>query len=455
MGLETGRLILLSSAAAMVLLGTLLAAIDFEKRVNRAFAALLGVRGLSLLLLQLSDRPSWNMFAARFQPYLALAILPLALYFASMYPRRRGPLARRGAGWVVLGAILVLDAIYFMDHSLYYTVAPGEPSSAAMRAAAGVQYTGFGPLATLPSLAFPLFSMLSLLFVWDYTRTTPGATRTSYFLVASGFLLNGLFDGASRLIGLFHLLGDPGGFAWAPWGWAIVALPASSLVPAVAALALVAAHRFRGRGGERPMEARLYVAAFLALLTGLFPLVLAPGSDFFRHPATLILLGLWRLTLPALVTFALLRYALFDIDLKVRAAVAWSVVVGILGATYFLVSELLEGVVASRTGTLGGLAAAALLTLAAKPLSVIGRRAAALLMPGTKDLASAPRGRAQAIYLEQFLMLQEDGVLTEKERRSLEGLRERLGIGQTAAAAIERRAMPGAGSGRVAAAQAA
>jgi hypothetical protein len=304
----------------------------------------------------------------------------------------------------------------------------------------------FGPLAWVGAGLFPLMAALGVLFVADYVRSPEGTQRVSYFLVAAGFLVNGIFDGSRQLVGFVRLMQDGGGdFPWLPWGWPVVILPLLSLLPALGGLILIGVHQFKGREQERHLERRrerlLFAVAALAALAGLLSLFLPRGSEFFEHPVPLVLLGLLRLSLPLFVTYALLRYALFDIDLKVRAAVAWTFVVVVFGAVYFIVSETLEGQVSDRYGNLGGLAAAALLTLAGGPLAALGRRVAKALMPGVQDLDGIAPKAGEEIYRKQFLMLQEDGVLTAKERRSLEELRVHLGLVPKRASLIERSAL--------------
>jgi hypothetical protein len=458
--IEPQRLPLLASGLAMVLLAVLLASIDFRKRVNRAFSAFIALRGVTLVLFSIDLGPSQQRAVESFFPYLSLATAPIIAYFASMYPRRRGPLARDGMGWGVLAAIAALDVTYFLWHGSFYTLAEGPAPTSIQVARGGLHYAEFGPLAVVGFGLFPLMALLGVLFVRDYTRSPEGPQRTSYFLVAAGFLLNGVFDGSTRLVGLVRLLQDnSGAFPWAPWGWAFAVLPALSLLPALAGLLMLGAHRFRGRSAERTNERRrerlLYALAALAALTGLSSLVLPPGGEFFEHPATLIVLGAWRLSLPLFVSYALLRYALFDIDLKVRAAVAWTFVAVVFGGVYFLVSETLEGLVSDRYGSLGGLGAAALLTVAGGPLASAGRKVAKAIMPGVRDLREVPEDAGEGIYRQQFLMLQEDGTLTEKERRSLEELRGRLGLSGRRAAAIEAEALGGRAPGMRAKAKAA
>lgn len=417
----------------MVVLAGLVAASDFAKHVNRAFAALLAARGLGLLLPQLASTPEWSRFSVAAQPYLVLAVIPLAVHFASVYPRPRGPLARPGGGWFTLGVILALDAAYLADHSWYHSIAPGTAAAAA-QAANGYVYTGFGPLAALASASSVVLAGLGLLFVHDYTRSAPGAQRATYFLVAAGFVLNGIYDGCRQAVGLGRLLEDPAGFPWFPWGWAVGVLPVLSLVPALAAVLVMAIHRFGVRDQELRLERRLYVLCALAGASGLLPLFLPAGSEFFAHPATVILLGAWRLSLAAFVTYALVRYSMFGIDARLRSAVAWGWVVALFGGTFFVVSESIEALATSQWGTVGGLLSAGLLALAARPLARAGRRVAHFVLPAS----IGPPPKAVAIYRDQFVLLQEDGTVTAKERASLERLRKSLGLSWKDVAEIER-----------------
>jgi hypothetical protein len=426
--LELAALPIVGSGVAMLLLAAVLLAMDFRKRVNRAFAALLVLRGVSLILSPLDLGARGSLAIQGLIPYIVLPLAPLTVYFASIYPRRRGWLGRPGGGWWTLALAVALDALYMVWHDGYWTLAPAESMVPLLRADEGVQFVGFGPLALVGMASFPLLSGLAFLFALDYTRSPPGTIRASHFLVAAGFLVNGLFDGTTRLLSLARLdAASAAAYPWWPWGWAIPILPALAIIPALAALALIVRHQFRrGKGQERAMEVRLYVFAALALASALLP---RPASgDFFSAPSQVIL-GLWRLALPVVVTYALLRYALFDIDVKVRAAVAWTVVAGVFAGAWFIGSNLLQNVLAewTGTGTVGGLVAAALLAWATPPMIRFGRWSAAKLMPGVHDFSKETRQAAE-VYRQQFEMLQEDGVLTPKERQSLDRLRDKLGL---------------------------
>ncbi|MHB1262258.1 MAG: hypothetical protein ACYC2H_11150, partial [Thermoplasmatota archaeon] len=100
-------------------------------------------------------------------------------------------------------------------------------------------------------------------------------------------------------------------------------------------------------------------------------------------------------------------------------------------------ADCLEALVSSRLGAIGGLAAAGLLALLAKPITSVARRAAAFLVPSIHGVGeSGPSG--EAIYRAQFRMFIEDGVLSAKERRLLDHLRSQLRVAPGLAERIER-----------------
>src|SRR5687768_5500149 len=121
----------------------------------------------------------------------------------------------------------------------------------------GVHAASFGPLSILGLMYGPVLYGLALLFMSEYTRSSPGPQRTSYFLMAAGFALNGLFDGMTGASNVVALLASGGPHAWLPWGWGVALLPALSLLPALASLALMGAHHFNRRAAvERQLESR-------------------------------------------------------------------------------------------------------------------------------------------------------------------------------------------------------
>ncbi|MFA5943647.1 MAG: hypothetical protein WC876_04180, partial [Candidatus Thermoplasmatota archaeon] len=162
--IEPQRIPLVASGLAMLLLAVLLASIDFRKRVNRAFAGFLALRGATLVLFSFDLGVDGTRAVQSFFPYLSLAAVPLVLYFASLYPRRRGPLSRHGMGWVVLAAIVALDGTYFLWHEGYQTLAQGTAPTSIQFVGPDLYVSEFGPLAWVGAGLFPLMAALGVLF---------------------------------------------------------------------------------------------------------------------------------------------------------------------------------------------------------------------------------------------------------------------------------------------------
>jgi hypothetical protein len=420
--IEPSRILLAASGAAMVLLAAWLLAIDLRKRANRAFAVFLVARGIAIMIPQFTLSEQATRIALAVQPFFVLAILPAILFFASVYPRPRGPLGRPWGGLAMLVMAAALDAAYAWDNRLFHSIAPGAATLPALQAGPYLQYTDFGPLAVLTAAAFPVLSAVGLMVLLEYLRAPAGLRRTTHLLVAAGFMLNALFDGARGIATLVDLAAGPPGYPWLPWGWAIPFLQASSLVPALAGLAVLARHTGARARPDGAYERRLLVLCPLALASGLLPLWLAaawpPGFLIGPwSPVVLASLGLWRLSVPALVAFALLHYGLFDIDRRTRRAITVVFALGAYLLAYWLVASLV-GLVAPWyiAGAAASMVATALL-LAARPVGAFSRRAALLLVPETHTLQ--PRLR----YGEQRRLILDAGPPTPRERATLERLR--------------------------------
>lgn len=311
MALELDRSILFAAGAATLALAVLVLLLRPGRGINRALAALLAARGATILLPQVSDDPAWTWTAVNVQPYFGLALVPLALYCAYAFAREGGQPGRsawRGAGWLAMAAIALLDLAYFVDHSLLQTLAPGTAAVGALQAAEGVQYVSFGPLWLLPAAAAPVLAYLGLRLALQYRLDPAGRQGPMLLFLAGGLAVGALFDGASRLAALTALLDGPAGFPWLPWGWAVVVLPVLGLVPALLAVAVVASSPERLRPQRGPERAILLLAG-LAFFSGFLRLIAPADSDAAGDALVLVLLGLWRLAMPVLVTYALVRHA--------------------------------------------------------------------------------------------------------------------------------------------------
>ena len=304
MALPLNGLLLLAAGLAMLLLATLVLAVGIDRPLHRAFAALLGARGMTTLLPQVSSDPHWTQTAVLLQPYFALAVAPLAAYLL-LRVAGRGP---RHAGWLAIAAIVVLDLLYALDHTLFHSLAPGQSDLGAMQATATLQYTGFGPLMVVAGIGPVLLAGLGLTLAARYRRAPDAPDAKPWLLVAIGLLAGALFDGANRLAALADLFdGSAEAFAWLPWGWAILVLPALGIVPAAIGAAVLAGDRSMDPRPLHRLEGLGLTLFALAFFSGFLRLVAPPSSDIGGGPVVLVLLGAWRLVMPVLVASALLR----------------------------------------------------------------------------------------------------------------------------------------------------
>lgn len=303
MAIPLDRLVLLAAGSATLLLAILVAATGIRHPLHRAFAALMGARAFALMLPQLGTSEQWTRTALFLQPYFALAVAPLAAYLLARGSGSRG----RRSGWLALGVLVAVDALYALDHGLFHSVAPGPAAVGALRATATLHYTGFGPLVVVAALGPILLAWLGAALVVAYRRDPTAPDAKTWLLVAIGLLAGALFDGANRAAALADLLDGAGGFPWLPWGWAVLALPVAALLPALAGAAMLAADRAADPRPLHRLEGVGLSLLALAFASGFARLVAPPDSDVGGHPAVLVLLAAWRMATPVLVAVALLR----------------------------------------------------------------------------------------------------------------------------------------------------
>lgn len=303
MAIDPQRLVLLASGLGMLALAAMILALRGRSGWHRALGALIGVRGVTVLLPQLATDARWTEAAVHLQPYFSLAVVPLAAW--CLLVTATAPQRRRAVGWAAVGAIAALDLAYWFDHGLFHEVAAGTSAIGAMRAAQGLVYTAFGPLFAVATLAPLLLALLGLRYAVWYRQAAREPQARTWLLLSAGLLVGALFDGTTRLAVLADLLDDPAGFLWAPWGWAVVGLPVLALIPAALGTAVLAANRSIDPRPHHALEGNLLVLASFACLSGLLRLLLPADSDIGAHPLMLVLMGVWRLAMPVLVACAL------------------------------------------------------------------------------------------------------------------------------------------------------
>jgi len=229
------------------------------------------------------------------------------------------------------------------------------------------------------------------------------------------------------------------GYTWWPWGWVLVVLPASTLLPAAAAVAVVAWHAVgHPDAGPRRVGAMFVAAATLPPASALFLALTGDTESAWTLMVRDYTLGLWRLLVPLMVTYALLRYGLFDVNVRLKAGLRRGIIVALFTLTFFVVFETAEALVAGDRGVLFGIVAAGLLALANRPVERFGQRAADALMPSVKPLPQLRLAEKQRLYLDQLDLVRQDQAVSAKERRMLQRLASALGFTDEEVAALER-----------------
>jgi hypothetical protein len=398
MAIDLDRALLLAAGAAMLLLAGVILAAGPGRALYRAFAALVALRGASTLLPQVSNDPVWRETALHVQPYFALALVPVAVY-AIFALRDPDPDAHRPArhGWLAVGAIALLDGIYALRHELFQTLSAAPPANSALRAAEGLSYTDFGPLAAVASLTALLLALLGLRLALAYRERARTPQGTTLLLLTAGFLLGALFDGTSRLAALAALMDAPAGYPWLPWGWAVAILPVLALVPAALTVIVLAAGRTAEPRPQRPLEGRILLLSAFAASSGFLRLVGGGDADPAGQALVLVLLGLWRLAMPVLVTYALLLQAWRGVEGSAREGLAWAAAATLILLPGIAIAATARSVLPGPWAPLAGLVASTVLAAAVgRPVLAGGRRIAAWIIPGPRPI-EPPRPAARSL----------------------------------------------------------
>lgn len=294
-----------------------------------------------------------------------------------------------------------------------------------------------GVIGIAPTLLDLMMAVPAFALVRDYRHAPPGRRRDTYLLVSLGFFAPAacscLIAGALlQLRGATPRPADPSLFNYLEMGffgvWFIVVS---------ALLGFVAMQAVRARVERQRRDAALFglivvVSTISGAIAGSLPDVAASIT------AIGVMVAGWSTLGAALVGWGILRYSLFDIDIKLKASLQRSTVAAVFVAVYFLVSEVGAVWFSDVSGSdYWGIAAAALLLLALHPLQGATERVFDGLMPAARPLGSLNRDQQVAFYREQVDLMWMDGHLSPKDRLVLANLRVRLGLDTETAEAVE------------------
>jgi hypothetical protein len=417
----------IAGVALELALAAALLALNFNHRANRALALFMVLRGLvvaDIVLAGVADTPAGAAFWWRFYPYF-FALWFVTLYFASVWPHGR---SRRGrlAGLACLAAGAAVAAVYAASHALVWGASGPHPDGS------------FGPLGALFGTYNVVYALVVAVFARDYARAEAGPRRESILLISLGFATLSVYNAVVALT--------------VPAEPSILVLTRRGLSPlvSVASLGLIAgtagyllreaSRRPNLRGAKGPVR---YALALLAVAaTALLVAASAPGEP--RVSLDSLLFGLWGpLLQPLLVTYAVVRCQLFDIDLKVKWTIRRGTLAAVFLVVFFVVAQLAQNVLSAEFGLVAGGVAAGLLLFAISPLQRFAERVADTAMPGVKGVGDMTPSERTVVYREAARQAWSDGHLDASERAMLDRLRGTLRLGTDEASRLESEASKG------------
>lgn len=183
----------------------------------------------------------------------------------------------------------------------------------------------------------------------------------------------------------------------------------------------------KGSGARR--QGVIYAAAFAIrdAAWGAFLLTAFLGPSYTFGQFGPQVFNLVLIVVYGTLAYGILRYQLFDIDLRLKAGLGRSLVIAVVAGTFFVASEAAEAWL-DIDGWLLGLVAAGVIALAAVPLHRLAMRAVDRLLPGIQRTPEYQRRRKEEVYGAAFHELGRDGRLSEQDRARLLDLRRRLGL---------------------------
>lgn len=292
------------------------------------------------------------------------------------------------------------------------TVSVAHAAQATAFLAFGVMVLGYVHfLATLPS---PLTRPLRRRWV-DAALVGAMLAFALWFLLRTELFLAGVVPGPlSRLVGV-------GGPLLIP-----VILVPSVLVFFFGLVSAIAMWRTAPPASAARRQGATYALAFtirdVAWTVFLFNLFVFPAWWFGPQHFNLVLAAVY-----GMLAYGILRHQLFDIDLRIKRGLGRSVVVAAVAAAFFVASETAESLV-PVDGRLLGLAAAAVVALAAVPLHRLATRALDRLLPAVTDSKEYRARRKRDVYAAALEELSRDGRLSPADHAQLAALQSKLGL---------------------------
>lgn len=397
------------SAFAIVGLGAWVVWLNPRHRANRSFGFLALTFGLLRLSLGSTDLLAENdrLFVTLRYSTAALALMSAfaAVHFAMLYPKPR-LLGRRRGGALVL--VLLAAALLALLLPPFSTHEAGHFEDGYR---IGIRSTGM--LALVVGISGLMLSLLALLFAVQARRATEPPARDGGLLLFYGFGLVVAFN--STYVWTRDVLRYS---AWpTAWERATALMNELALLPLALGLWLVARERPLARAWP------LLVASLSALAVAL-----ERGERVDPGVWHAALAGVWRLTLPALIGYALVRGQLFDIDVRVKWGIQRGTLAAIFILVFLVVAQLAQNWLSESYGWALGGVVAALMLFAIAPLQRAAEVVANTALPGVHTPRRIGATEDETAYRHAVEMALADGIVTRHEEKALNHLAERLGL---------------------------
>ena len=315
-----------------------------------------------------------------------------------------------------------IGLLFYFDNPAIVT-ALATLGTAAM-AALPFQYLSFLAIALRTPLVVPFRSRAAIVLL-DLT-----STAALVFVVASP---------DSFISELYKPGWAPWNFRFVEWGQRLVQLQG---IVFLFGLVVAATAYFRTRKGSVARNrAKWFVIAFgfrdvyVGIIQILYPFLrpVPVWGDFVYNPGSALAYSVYIL----LLAYAVLRFQLFAIDLKVKFALQQSTVGALIVGCFMVGSEILEALIPVK-GAVLSIIVATLILLLLRPIQRIALRMTNRLMRGVQNTPEYLERRRFDVYRAAWEGIVEDGDVTEEERRVLNRLRDNLEISASDALALEQ-----------------
>lgn len=424
----------MAAAVPILILGLYVWKSNSKEATNRVFALFclswfLYIWSINLVSLS-TDAPTaarWN----RYSVYTGLLFLPSLIQFVLVFPFHSGLLKQR---WLM--PALYLSAL----GTLVAAIAAGEDAMLIRNPTVDVKAEVYGPAASplfyfLSSLSF---TIASLFLVLRYVFSDLEITRKRLFFVSFGITTYALYEA----VGDVHINRDTeflSSFTGPDAQFWDLTLASDALL-LIVFFALLGLLVFRTQSLDRRREATIL---FLSGLTALIVGYADPIVRYF-YPYYPGLLWALRLASVWLMFYAILKYQLFDLHVKIRIGVKYSTMTTIFAVVFFMIQETVKdfggSLFGGNSGDAGyviGLLAAASLVFLFTPFQRLIERFSRRVVPPTST-ENYEKYRSMEIYRAALEGAMADKVVTPSELNSLRNLRAKLGVTDADHALLER-----------------